>query len=113
MYIVQLGTAIGILYKMYMYVQLSSFNEVIIRGVILSSGRQSYTEDVCFLTHSFEERPLPTECAVKVFKTTLNEFKNRDRYIKDDYRFKARFGKQNPRKFVRMWAEKEMHNLKR
>jgi RIO kinase 3 len=62
---------------------------------------------------SFEERPLPTECAVKVFKTTLNEFKNRDRYIKDDYRFKARFGKQNPRKVVRMWAEKEMHNLKR
>ena len=53
------------------------------------------------------------ECAVKVFKTTLNEFKNRDRYIKDDYRFKARFGKQNPRKVVRMWAEKEMHNLKR
>ena len=50
---------------------------------------------------------------MKVFKTTLNEFKNRDRYIKDDYRFKARFGKQNPRKFVRMWAEKEMHNLKR
>lgn len=62
---------------------------------------------------SIEERPLPTECAVKVFKTTLNEFKNRDRYIKDDYRFKARFRKQNPRKVVRMWAEKEMHNLKR
>ena len=65
------------------------------------------------LSLSFEERPLPPECAIKVFKTTLNEFKNRDRYIKDDYRFKARFGKQNPRKVVRMWAEKEMHNLKR
>ena len=50
---------------------------------------------------------------MKVFKTTLNKFKNRDRYIKDDYRFKARFSKQNPRKVVRMWAEKEMHNLKR
>ena len=56
---------------------------------------------------------MPSECAVKVFKTTLNEFKNRDRYIKDDYRFRDRFGKQNPRKFVRLWAEKEMHNLKR
>ena len=65
------------------------------------------------LSLSFEERPLPSECAIKVFKTTLSEFKNRDRYIKDDYRFKARFGKQNPRKVVRMWAEKEMHNLKR
>ena len=76
-----------------------------------------YCTMVYFWSHlcpvSIEERPLPTECAVKVFKTTLNEFKNRDRYIKDDYRFKTRFGKQNPRKVVRMWAEKEMHNLKR
>jgi len=62
---------------------------------------------------SVEGQTIPPECAIKVFKTTLNEFKNRDRYIKDDYRFKDRFGKQNPRKVVRLWAEKEMHNLKR
>lgn len=37
---------------------------------------------------------IPKECAVKVFKTTLNEFKTRDKYIKDDYRFKDRFSKQ-------------------
>ena len=60
-----------------------------------------------------EGQVIPAECAVKIFKTTLNEFKNRDRYIKDDYRFKDRFGKQNPRKLVKLWAEKEMHNLKR
>ena len=50
-----------------------------------------------------------------MFKTTLNEFKNRDRYIKDDFRFKdvCRFGKQNPRKFIKLWAEKEMYNLNR
>lgn len=63
--------------------------------------------------HSLEGQTIPPECAIKVFKTTLNEFKNRDRYIKDDYRFKDRFGKQNPRKVVKLWAEKEMHNLKR
>lgn len=56
---------------------------------------------------------VPSECAIKVYKTTLNEFKNRDRYIKDDYRFKDRFRKQNPRKVVKLWAEKEKHNLKR
>lgn len=50
---------------------------------------------------------------LKVFKTTLNEFKNRDRYIKDDYRFIDRFSKLNPRKIIRLWAEKEMHNLSR
>ena len=50
---------------------------------------------------------MPEECAVKVFKTTLNEFKTRDRYMKDDHRFKDRFSKQNPRKIIRLWAEKE------
>ena len=29
---------------------------------------------------------VPKECAVKVFKTTLNEFKTRDKYIREDYR---------------------------
>uniref|UniRef100_A0A6I8PXK9 Serine/threonine-protein kinase RIO3 n=1 Tax=Xenopus tropicalis TaxID=8364 RepID=A0A6I8PXK9_XENTR len=62
---------------------------------------------------SMEDQEIPAECAIKVFKTTLNEFKNRDKYIKDDYRFKERFSKLNPRKIIRMWAEKEMHNLKR
>ncbi|XP_068737614.1 serine/threonine-protein kinase RIO3-like [Montipora capricornis] len=60
-----------------------------------------------------EEKLMPEECAVKVFKTTLNEFKTRDRYIKDDHRFRDRFGKQNPRKIIRLWAEKEMCNLSR
>jgi RIO kinase 3 len=56
---------------------------------------------------------VPAECAVKIFKTTLNEFKTRERYIRDDYRFKDRFSKQNPRKVIHMWAEKELHNLKK
>lgn len=51
------------------------------------------------------EMPLnvPKECAVKVFKTTLNEFKTREKYIRDDYRFKERFSKQNPRKIIHLW----------
>ncbi|XP_026882713.2 serine/threonine-protein kinase RIO3 [Electrophorus electricus] len=62
---------------------------------------------------SLQELVVPKECVLKVFKTTLNEFKNRDKYIKDDYRFKDRFSKLNPRKIIRLWAEKEMHNLVR
>jgi len=58
-----------------------------------------------------EPMNVPKECAVKIFKTTLNEFKTRDKYIRDDYRFKDRFSKQNPRKVIHMWAEKELHNL--
>nr|CAI5822267.1 unnamed protein product [Callosobruchus analis] len=57
---------------------------------------------------------LPKECAIKVFKTTLSEFKDRDKYIKDDRRFKDRIGRQSTtRKIVHLWAEKEMANLSR
>lgn len=56
---------------------------------------------------------IPSECAIKIYKTTLNEFRTRDKYIKDDYRFKDRFKKLNPRKIIHMWAEKEMCNLLR
>uniref|UniRef100_A0A673FJG4 Serine/threonine-protein kinase RIO3 n=1 Tax=Sinocyclocheilus rhinocerous TaxID=307959 RepID=A0A673FJG4_9TELE len=77
----------------------------------ISTGKES----VVFHANggSFEEKIVPEECVLKVFKTTLNEFKNRDKYIKDDYRFKDRFSKLNPRKIIRLWAEKEMHNLTR
>lgn len=60
-----------------------------------------------------EEFNVPTECAVKVFKTTLNEFKNRSEYIKEDFRFKDRLNKLNPRKTIHVWAEKELNNLQR
>lgn len=60
-----------------------------------------------------EEFSVPAECAVKVFKTTLNEFKNREQYIREDFRFRDRFNKLNPRKVIHLWAEKEMHNLKK
>lgn len=60
--------------------------------------------------HSREDQELPPECAIKVYKTTLNEFKHRRRYIKDDYRFNRCY-KHNPKKIVKLWAEKEMHNL--
>ena len=84
----------------------------------LEREREREREDLIHYYHYYYHRlddgsPVPPECAIKIFKTTLNEFFRRDKYIKEDYRFKNRFGKQNPRKIVRLWAEKEMHNLKR
>ncbi|CAG9824592.1 unnamed protein product [Phaedon cochleariae] len=64
-------------------------------------------------TFQFATEESPKECAIKVFKTTLSEFKQRDKYIKDDHRFKDRIGKQTARKTVHIWAEKEMANLMR
>ncbi|CAG0888226.1 unnamed protein product [Darwinula stevensoni] len=60
-----------------------------------------------------EDMNMPKECAIKAFKTTLNEFKTRHKYIREDYRFKDRNTKLNTRKIIHVWAQKEMHNLER
>ena len=61
-----------------------------------------------------EGRTLATEVAIKVFKTTLNEFKTREKYVHGDHRFsKDDYKKQNPRKIIKMWAMKECANLGR
>ena len=53
-----------------------------------------------------------SEMAIKVYKTAILVFKDRDRYVVGDSRFQ-RFCKSNPRKMVKLWAEKEMRNLLR
>ena len=53
------------------------------------------------------------EYAVKIFKTSILVFKDRDRYVSGEYRFRNGYCKSNPRKMVKTWAEKEMRNLKR
>lgn len=53
------------------------------------------------------------EYAVKIFKTSILVFKDRDRYVSGEYRFRNGYCKSNPRKMVQTWAEKEMRNLKR
>lgn len=50
--------------------------------------------------------------AVKVYKTSILTFKDRDRYVAGEFRFQ-RYCKSNPRKMVRTWAEKEARNLTR
>ena len=51
--------------------------------------------------------------AVKIFKTSILVFKDRDRYVSGEFRFRQGYGKKNPRKMVQTWAEKEMRNLVR
>jgi len=53
------------------------------------------------------------EYAVKVFKTSILVFKDRDRYISGEYRFRNGYCRSNPRKMVKTWAEKELRNLRR
>ncbi|ORX45479.1 Serine/threonine-protein kinase Rio1 [Hesseltinella vesiculosa] len=51
--------------------------------------------------------------AIKVYKTSILTFKDRDRYVSGEYRFRHGYSKSNPRKMVKVWAEKEMRNLRR
>jgi len=50
--------------------------------------------------------------AVKVYKTRILTFKDRERYVTGDHRFQKGV-KGNSRKMVQMWAEKEYRNLRR
>ncbi|TKY65481.1 Serine/threonine-protein kinase RIO1 [Spatholobus suberectus] len=53
------------------------------------------------------------ELAIKIYKTSVLVFKDRDRYVQGDFRFRNGYCKHNPRKMVKTWAEKEMRNLMR
>ncbi|OAX42837.1 RIO1-domain-containing protein [Rhizopogon vinicolor AM-OR11-026] len=57
--------------------------------------------------------PISTHLALKIYKTSILVFKDRDRYVTGEYRFRRGYSRRNPRKMVRLWAEKEMRNLKR
>ncbi|XP_006888828.1 PREDICTED: serine/threonine-protein kinase RIO1 [Elephantulus edwardii] len=49
--------------------------------------------------------------AIKIYKTSILLFKDRDKYVSGEFRFRHGYCKGNPRKMVKTWAEKEMRNL--
>ena len=54
-----------------------------------------------------------THYAIKIYKTSILVFKDRDKYVTGEFRFRQGYKKNNPRTMVKLWAEKEMRNLKR
>eukprot|EP00095_Tigriopus_kingsejongensis_P011086 snap_masked-scaffold545_size140784-processed-gene-0.12 protein:Tk11086 transcript:snap_masked-scaffold545_size140784-processed-gene-0.12-mRNA-1 annotation:"hypothetical protein DAPPUDRAFT_111070" len=54
-----------------------------------------------------------SDVAIKIYKTSILVFKDRDKYVSGEHRFRSGYAKKNPRKMVRTWAEKEMRNLTR
>jgi len=55
--------------------------------------------------------PSGKDIAVKIFKTSTLEWKNRDMYISGDPRFRKGYNRKNSRKMVATWCEKETRNL--
>jgi len=60
-----------------------------------------------------EKEEKVTEYAVKIYKTSILVFKDRDKYVSGEYRWRKGYCKSNPRKMVKVWAEKEMRNYRR
>jgi RIO kinase 1 len=69
----------------------------------ISTGKEA---NVYHATNKFDEN-----YAVKIYKTSILTFKDRDKYVSGEFRFRHGYCKSNPRKMVRTWAEKEMRNL--
>lgn len=69
----------------------------------ISTGKEA---NVYHATNKFGE-----DYAIKIYKTSILTFKDRDKYVTGEYRFRHGYCKSNPRKMVRTWAEKELRNL--
>ncbi|KAK4688366.1 RIO kinase 1, partial [Tremellales sp. Uapishka_1] len=58
--------------------------------------------------------PFPDSLALKIYRTSILNFKARQSYIVGEHRFRGGYASShNPRKMVRLWAEKELRNLRR
>eukprot|EP00897_Mesotaenium_endlicherianum_P010349 jgi/Mesen1/9342/ME000061S08781 len=73
----------------------------------LSTGKEAN------VYHATAEKGEHKELAIKVYKTSILVFKDRERYVQGDFRFRHGYSKHNPRKMVKTWAEKEFRNLSR
>lgn len=69
----------------------------------ISTGKEA---NVYHATNKFGE-----DYAIKIYKTSILTFKDRDKYVTGEFRFRKGYCKGNPRKMVRTWAEKELRNL--
>ncbi|WFD34098.1 non-specific serine/threonine protein kinase [Malassezia cuniculi] len=93
-----------ILYKMINRGLLAMINGCI------STGKEA---NVYHATTPATEDAPAGQAAVKIYKTSILVFKDRDRYVSGEFRFRHGYARHNPRKMVRLWAEKEMRNLRR
>ncbi|KAK0457634.1 RIO1 family-domain-containing protein [Desarmillaria tabescens] len=83
------------------------------RGVVAEINGCVSTGKEANVYHGVAHEPVERELALKIYKTSILIFKDRDRYVAGEHRFRRGYARHNPRKMVRMWAEKEMRNLKR
>ncbi|KAG1689725.1 hypothetical protein DVH05_001931 [Phytophthora capsici] len=74
----------------------------------VQSGKEAH---VYFAMGTDEVTMRPVQLAVKIFRTTLNEFGNRHEYVTGDRRFDLNFQKKDQRRQIKAWTDKEYRNL--
>jgi RIO kinase 1 len=83
----------------------------------ISTGKEANVYHAVTFPEPSEDNPdpdsKPLHRAIKIYKTSILIFKDREKYISGDYRFQQGYQKSSNRAMVRLWAEKELRNLKR
>jgi RIO kinase 1 len=77
----------------------------------LSTGKEANVYHALYVPEDPSSAPL--QRAIKVYKTSILVFKDRDKYVTGEHRFRTGYNKSSNRAMVKVWAEKEMRNLKR
>ena len=92
--------------------------QMINRGLVseihgcLSTGKEANVYHAMSFPQE-DENATPLHRAIKVYKTSILVFKDRDKYVTGEFRFRQGYNKSNNRAMVKLWAEKEMRNLRR
>ena len=96
--------------KTYKILQKFRVNSIFDRlGECISQGKEALVFHACDMNE-------PDKLfAVKIYKTMVLDFKDREEYISGEFRFRFRGKGQrtNPHKLIKDWAEKEFRNYKR
>ncbi|KAJ5083908.1 hypothetical protein NUU61_008487 [Penicillium alfredii] len=91
--------------------------QMINRGIVseihgcLSTGKEANVYHAILIPD--DEDAVQQHRAIKVYKTSILVFKDRDKYVTGEFRFRQGYNKSNNRAMVKLWAEKEMRNLRR
>lgn len=83
---------------------------------VLSTGKEANVYHAITIPQGADEpgaAAAPLHRAIKVYKTSILVFKDRDKYVTGEFRFRKGYNKSDNRAMVKVWAEKEFRNLRR
>lgn len=93
--------------------QLLNRNVVSEINGVLSTGKEANVYHALTIPQEdADSEPQTLHRAIKIYKTSILVFKDRDKYVTGDFRFRKGYNKSSNRAMVKVWAEKEYRNLR-